>query len=226
MGNSIGGRRTAKVIKIDGETFKLKMPRRVGDVIKGYPGHVLLDSEAVKHFGIRAEPLGPDQDLKPRKVYFLVELPKFPAAATAEGNNRAPRRVRSAGLQMSARERLECLMLSRRTSSDLSLVKPRGDEGGGQSGRLGATTVKMRISRAEMARLVAESRDEKEVAEKIMRIYVGRGSGEGIKDEDAEPREKWRPGLQGGTRQSASMSHPPRRRKQVRFDGGEILPLV
>lgn len=78
MGNTIGGRRKAKVMKIDGETIKLKTPIQASEVVKDYPGYVLLDSEAVKHFGIRAKPLEPRQQLKPKKVYFLVELPKLP----------------------------------------------------------------------------------------------------------------------------------------------------
>ncbi|OMP05213.1 hypothetical protein CCACVL1_02001 [Corchorus capsularis] len=102
MGNSIGGRKKAKVMKVDGETLKLKTPIRAWDVVKDYPGHVLLDSEAVKHFGIRAKPLEPQQDLKPKKIYFLVELPKLPAD---EDYNKAPRRVRSGGIHMSAKER-------------------------------------------------------------------------------------------------------------------------
>ncbi|KAE8713371.1 pyridoxal kinase-like isoform X1 [Hibiscus syriacus] len=116
MGNSMGGRKKAKVMKIDGETIKLKTPIRAWDVVKDYPGHVLLESEAVKHYGIRAKPLEPQQDLKPKKIYFLVELQKFP-------DDKAPRRVRSGGIHMSAKDRLECLKLSRRTVSDVSMVR-------------------------------------------------------------------------------------------------------
>ena len=75
MGNAMGSKK-AKVMKIDGETFKLNTPARANDVVKDYPGHVLLDSHAVKNFGPRAKPLEPDYQLKPKKIYFLVELPK------------------------------------------------------------------------------------------------------------------------------------------------------
>ncbi|KAJ6738549.1 PLASTID MOVEMENT IMPAIRED PROTEIN [Salix koriyanagi] len=119
MGNNLGGGKTAEVMKINGETFKLRTPARVTDVVKDYPGFVLLDSEAVKHFGIRAKPLEPQQELKAKKIYFLIELPEIPEEKEA----RSTRRVRSA-IQMSAKDRLENLMLSRRSVSDLSMVRP------------------------------------------------------------------------------------------------------
>ncbi|XP_022770008.1 uncharacterized protein At1g66480 [Durio zibethinus] len=172
MGNSIGGRKKAKVMKIDGETFKLKTPIRAWDVVKDYPGHVLLDSEAVKHFGIRAKPLEPQQDLKPKKIYFLVELPKFP-------EEKAPRRVRSGGIHMSAKDRLECLMLSRRSASDVSMIRPSsslGSDGLGPGSR--GMTVKMRLPRSQMAKLVEESRDGVEVAEKILDLYMENTGGD------------------------------------------------
>lgn len=166
MGNAIGGRKKAKVMKIDGETIKFKIPIRAWDVIKDYPGYVLLDSEAVKNSGIRAKPLEPQMDLKPKKIYFLVELPKIP-------EERAPRRVRSTGIQMSAKERLECLMMSRRASSDLSRVKSvpgRGSEFGESNGPV---KLKLRLPRAQVAQLVDESRDGAEAAEKIIDLYMG-----------------------------------------------------
>ncbi|XVF71468.1 hypothetical protein PTKIN_Ptkin12aG0039800 [Pterospermum kingtungense] len=174
MGNSIGGRKKAKVMKIDGETLKLKTPIRAWDVVKDYPGHVLLDSEAVKHFGIRAKPLEPQQDLKPKKVYFLVELPKFP------DQEKAPRRARSGGIHMSAKDRLECLMLSRRSASDLSMVRPSSSVGsdGLGIGSGGLMTVKMRLPKSQMAKLVEESRDGVEVAEKILDLYMDDAGGD------------------------------------------------
>ncbi|PPE00684.1 hypothetical protein GOBAR_DD02302 [Gossypium barbadense] len=107
MGNSLGGKKMTKVMKINGETMKLKTPVRAEQVVKDYPGHVLLESEAVKHFGIRAKPLQSHQNLEPKRLYFLVELPEAP-------KERVPRRVRS-GINMSAKDRLESLMLSRRS---------------------------------------------------------------------------------------------------------------
>ncbi|XP_030536865.1 uncharacterized protein At1g66480-like [Rhodamnia argentea] len=227
MGNSLGGKRRAKVMKINGDTFKLATPVRVGDVVKDYPGHVLMDSEAVRHYGIRAKPLEPQQELKPKRVYFLVELPKFPEE---EEENKFPRRVRSAAIQMSAKDRLECLMLSRRAASDLSLARPppsRGPEGhrqppqqGGGGGGGGPLTVKMRLTRAEMARLVEESRDETEVAERIVSLCYG--------DENVlrQGGSNWTHG-HGGTREKSSSIKLPERR--VRFnptEGGEIRPEI
>ena len=188
MGNSIGGRKKAKVMKVDGETFKLKTPIRAWDVVKDYPGHVLLDSEAVKHFGIRAKPLEPQQDLKPKRIYFLVELPKFP-------EEKAPRRVRSGGIHMSAKDRLECLMLSRRSVSDLSMVTPSsglGSHGNGPASG-GMMTVKMRVPKSQMAKLVEESRDGVEVAEKILNLYMENPGGD--TDNQMQREAPRKPGL-------------------------------
>lgn len=214
-------------MKINGDTFKLETPIRVGDVVKDYPGHVLMDSEAVKHFGVRAKPLEPQQELKPKRVYFLVELPKLPEEE--EGDDKFPRRVRSAGIRMSAKDRLDCLMLSRRAASDLSLARPpHGPEAEGD-GRLprrgggggdGPLTVKMRLTRAEMARLVEESRDEKEVAERIMSLCYG---DENVLQQGGSNRTRGH----GGTREKSSSIKLPERR--VRFnptEGGEIRPEI
>ncbi|KAF5479978.1 hypothetical protein F2P56_000758 [Juglans regia] len=162
MGNSLGGRKKAKVMKINGETFKFKTPMRAWDVVKDHPGHVLLESEAVKRYGIRAKPLEPQQELKPKKIYFLVELPKFP-------EEKMPIRSQSAGIHMSAKDRLECLMLSRRTVSDLSNSRPSSSV---VSDRSGPLKVKIRLPSAQVARLVAESKDGVEVAEKILDLYM------------------------------------------------------
>ncbi|TKY47419.1 hypothetical protein E2542_SST29479 [Spatholobus suberectus] len=163
MGNAMGSKK-AKVMKIDGETFKLKTPARVNDVVKDYPGHVLLDSHAVKHFGPRAKPLEPHHELKPKKIYFLVELPKAqPEPLT--------RRVRSSGIRgMNAKDRLDFLMLSKRSVSDLTMVKhgpgPVNNNGG-------PTRLKMRLPKAQLERLMEESHDGSEVAEKIISLYMG-----------------------------------------------------
>ncbi|XP_027099501.1 uncharacterized protein At1g66480-like [Coffea eugenioides] len=169
MGNSLGGKRVAKVMKINGETIKLKTPIYAGEVVKDYPGFVLLESEAVKHFGIRAKPLEPQQELKPKGLYFLVELPKFP-----EENTKGPRRVRS-GIQMSAKDRLESLMLARRSVSDLSHLKPASivlDEQSQESSPNGAMRLKMRLPKAQVEKMMMESKDEAEAAAKIMEFCM------------------------------------------------------
>lgn len=188
MGNTIGGgRKRVKVMKINGETFKLKIPVRVSDVVKDHPGHVLLDSEAVKHFGVRAKPLEAQQELKPKKLYFLVELPKF----SEDDHHKTARRVRS-GINMSAKDRLECLMLSRRAVSDLSMVRPSSGlvSGGPEGQNSGPMRVKMRLPRAQVAKLVEESRDEVEVAEKIIGLYMENGGGGGGDGDDVVEERK------------------------------------
>ncbi|KAK8605407.1 hypothetical protein V6N13_102188 [Hibiscus sabdariffa] len=171
MGNSLGGKKMTKVMKINGETMKLKTPVTAEEVLKDHPGHVLLESEAVKHYGTRAKPLQPHQRLEPKRLYFLVVLPEAP-------KERVPRRVRS-GINMSAKDRLESLMLSRRSVSDLTLLKPtiaipEGDEEGGEGSGSGAMRVKMRLPKAEVERLMKESENEEEAAEKIMQLCMGK----------------------------------------------------
>lgn len=170
MGNNIGGRKKAKVMKINGETFKLKTPIQAFEVVKDYPGHVLLDYEAVKHFGVRAKPLEPQQVLKPKKVYFLVELPKFPE------DSKATRRVRS-GIHMSAKDRLECLMLSKRSASDFSAVRRPSSslESGGAGSDSGPVRLKMRLPKSQVAKLMEESKDGVGVAEKIIDLCMKNG---------------------------------------------------
>ncbi|KAK8480366.1 hypothetical protein V6N13_108203 [Hibiscus sabdariffa] len=184
MGNSLGGKKTTKVMKINGETTKLKTPVTAEEVLKDYPGHVLLESEAVKHYGTRAKALQSHQRLEAKRLYFLVVLHQAPKEIV-------PRRVRS-GINMSAKDRLESLMLSRRSVSDLTLLKPtiaipEGDEEGeGEGG--GAMRVKMRLPKAEVERLMKESENEREAAEKIMQLCMGK-AGNTPRGEVAEQRQ-------------------------------------
>ncbi|XP_028781482.1 uncharacterized protein At1g66480-like [Neltuma alba] len=166
MGNSLGGNKTTKVMKIDGETMKLKTPVKAGDVLKNHPGLVLLDSEAVKHYGVRAKPLEAHKDLEPKRLYFLVEPPKGTAP---------PRRVRS-GINMSARDRLENLMLARRSASDLSIMKQNSDPIGKEGSENGKVKLKLKLPKAEVEKLIRESKDEAEAAQKIMGLYVAAAS--------------------------------------------------
>ncbi|XP_021848747.1 uncharacterized protein At1g66480 [Spinacia oleracea] len=181
MGNSLGAKKTAKIMKINGETMKFKTPIQAKDVVKEYPGHVVLESDAVKHYGIRAKPLDPFNNLEPKKLYFLVELPKFPH----DHQHRVPRRVRS-GIQMSAKDRLESLMLSRRSVSDLSIMGPatrvmvdgwvhdEGDqEGVAKDNNSSGLRLRMKLPKAEVERLLSENADQDMVAEKIMALCLG-----------------------------------------------------
>ncbi|KAK2981285.1 hypothetical protein RJ640_006986 [Escallonia rubra] len=177
MGNSLGMKtKTTKVMKINGETIKLKTPVQAAEVLKDNPGYVLLEHEAVKHLGVRAKPLEFYQELKPKRLYFLVEMPKFP-------EEKGPRRVRS-GIQMSAKDRLESLMLARRSISDLSLMKPAGImlEESKRRPEMDPMRVKLRLPRAEVEKLLMQSENEAEAAQKIMQLCMannGKGVGQG-----------------------------------------------
>ncbi|XP_019182462.1 PREDICTED: uncharacterized protein At1g66480-like [Ipomoea nil] len=152
MGNNIGGgSKTAKVMKMSGETFKLRATTATAfDVLKDYPGHVLLDSESVKRSGIRAKPLETQQELRPKKVYFLVELPRFPDEERAMSGR-------------AAKDRLECLMLKRRSMSDVSAARQ-------SSG--GPVQLKIRLPRNQVEKVIGEGRDEAEVARKIFHLCL------------------------------------------------------
>lgn len=169
MGNSMGlgakNRKTTKVMKITGETFKIKTPVKAGEVVKDYPGHVLLESEAVKHYGIRAKPLGAEQNLEAKRLYFLVELPDVARKEIV------PRRVRS-GITMSAKDRLESLKLSRRSVSDLSILKPVSSSS--SMPEEGAMRLKLKLPKAEVEKLIKESNNDAEIAEKIRDLCMAK----------------------------------------------------
>lgn len=181
MGNALAGRRrAAKVMTVDGATFRYKMPAAAGAVLRGHPGHQLLESEEVRRLGVRARPLNRDAPLKPGKLYFLVQLPC--GASAAVDDPRVPRKTWSGALHVGARERLESLMLSRRTVSDVATLMPSA---AGESARPssvevgvdGAVRLRMRLPKAEVARLMKESKDAAEAAEKIMQLCVARDKG-------------------------------------------------
>ncbi|XP_006838369.2 uncharacterized protein At1g66480 [Amborella trichopoda] len=207
MGNSIGRRSTAKIMRVDGETLKLKAPVRVEDVLADHPGHVLIDYALVRELGIRAQPLGPDSLLMPRRVYFLVQKSELPPT-------RPTRRVRSAVpvAAGSAKERLDGLLLARRTVSDLS---PMVGEGGGMR-------VRMRLPKAQVVRLMEESADGSEAAERILELCMekeGREEREWKSGElvergwrSGELEKGWRPGL-GSIQENCR----PKEKRGVRF---------
>ncbi|XP_019084955.1 PREDICTED: uncharacterized protein At1g66480-like isoform X2 [Camelina sativa] len=149
MGNSLGSKKTAKVMNINGESFKLKTPVKAGTVVKDFPGYVLLESEAVRQFGIRAKPLEPHQNLESKRLYFMVELPRT-------WKERTPRRVRS-GIQISAKERLENLKLSRRSSSDLSVMKKNEEVDHDEERQVSSVTLKLPKWKVEKLRKESEN---------------------------------------------------------------------
>lgn len=165
MGNAWGGGKTAKVMKIDGQTFKLKTPVRVWEAVKDYPGYVLIESEAFKHFGIRAKPLEPQRILQPKKLYFLLEIPR---PSSRDGS--AVRRVQS-GINTTAVQRLESLMLSRRSVSDLSTIKPAAIKASDEMQEPltgGAIRLQLRLPKSQLMKLIQESKDNEEAASKII----------------------------------------------------------
>ncbi|XP_010910469.1 uncharacterized protein At1g66480 [Elaeis guineensis] len=167
MGNSIGGKkRTAKVMKIDGTTFRLKPPSQAGDVLRDHPGYTILESEEVKRLGVRARPLEPETPLKPGRLYFLVELPQ-------RLDLRVPRRAWSGALQLSAKERLESLVLSRRSVSDVTATKPSSVEAVTDGGTV---RLRVRLPKAQVAKLMEESKDSAEAAGKIMELCIAKDS--------------------------------------------------
>jgi hypothetical protein len=185
MGNSLGGKRkSAKVMQLDGSSFRVKPPAAASDVLRDHPGFQLLESEEVKLLGARARPLAPDAPLRRGRLYFLVALPR---RAPAAGNMR---RAWSGNLRVGARERLESLMLARRSTSDLSSLTPAHASASAPTSPLpsgatsplpaaaagaaggGATPVrlKMRLPRAQVEKLMGESKDPAEAAAKIMEL--------------------------------------------------------
>ncbi|KAM0905907.1 hypothetical protein ACQ4PT_016942 [Festuca glaucescens] len=175
MGNAIGGRRrrTARVMTVDGTTYKYRPPAAAAAALRDHPGHQLLESEDVRRLGVRARPLDDDAPLKPGRLYFLVALPRLA---------RAPRRTWSGPLLHvgGAGERLEKLMLSsstRRSASDVAAAmmaaSPRCSSV--EAAADGAVRLRMRLPKADVARLLEESRgDAAEAAERIMQLCVAR----------------------------------------------------
>ncbi|KAL6911437.1 hypothetical protein ACP4OV_000242 [Aristida adscensionis] len=191
MGNSIGAKRKgAKVMQLDGTSFRVKPPAAAADVLRDHPGFQLLESEEVKLLGARARPLPPDAPLRRGRLYFLVALPRRAAAAGGPGAHM--RRAWSGNLRVGARERLESLMLARRSTSDLSSLPahaasasaptsplPGGAAAGGGGGGSGAATpvrLKMRLPRAQVEKLMGESKDAAEAAAKIMELCTAMGN--------------------------------------------------
>ncbi|URE08118.1 hypothetical protein MUK42_19492 [Musa troglodytarum] len=170
MGNGLSGRkRIITVMKIDGTTLKLKAPVQAEDLLRDYPGYDLLESEAVKQLGVGARPLAPDAPMHPGKLYFLVQLPRAP-------EQRALRTAWSGGLRVSARERLENLAFTRRTMSDVS-VAGRPSRVEAEEGTDGTVRLRLRIPKAEMEKLLQESKNDTEAAEKIMVLCVAKKGG-------------------------------------------------
>lgn len=172
MGNSLGGRKkkTAKIMNIDGTSFRLKPPVSAGELLIKHPGQSLLDAAEVKSYGVRARPLAAGDPLLPGRLYFLVHLPRVPVE-----NN--PRRAFSGNLRVSAKDRLESLVLSRRAVSDLALHHgPAAAAAVAEASPTGGMRLRVRLPKADVARLVEESRDSGEAARRIMELAATVGT--------------------------------------------------
>eukprot|EP01018_Ginkgo_biloba_P037654 Gb_39534 [translate_table: standard] len=198
MGNAIissRGHGRIKVMKLDGEILKFKAPVTVGQIVGEYPNHVILHSEAVRHLGVRAKPLDECTPLKPKHLYFLVQLPKLE-------ESRAPRRVRS-GITMNAKSRLESMLLARRSVSDISVMTsstetkphltsvspPHGDQDG-------AVRLKVRLTKAQLAKLMSESQNSGETAERILDMCLSdHAQPQPEEQEEIVPENNWKPAL-------------------------------
>ncbi|CAN6217605.1 unnamed protein product [Urochloa humidicola] len=232
MGNALAGRRrAAKVMTVDGATFRYKTPAAAGAALRGHPGHQLLESEEVRRLGVRARPLDRDAPLKPGKLYFLVQIPRGGSGIAGGGDDdpRAPRKTWSSGaLHVGARERLESLMLSRRTVSDVASIMPSsaarlavaaGSAAGDspkppssvEVGADGAVRLRMRLPKAEVARLMKESKDPAEAAERIMQLCVARDQ------HGAAPPPPLAPTRSALSGRSASTTTTLKREKRTRF---------
>lgn len=182
-------------MKINGETFKITIPTTAYEVTSHHPNHLLYESQSLKQFGLRAKPLDPSHQLKPKTLYFLLQLPTLP------GNHRPLRRVCS-DLHLSASDRLECLMLSRRSVSDLQTLRfnpPRLSTDGGATKPM---QVKFRVRRVEFERLMKECKDKVEATERIVDFFArSRDNGDGGREEELF----WKMG-------SACIGKPPQKR--------------
>ncbi|GLJ50409.1 hypothetical protein SUGI_1074350 [Cryptomeria japonica] len=169
MGNAVTlsvGHRRVKVMKLDGEVLKFKPPVSVEQVLENYPNHVILHSDAVRHMGVRAIPLEESVQLRPKQLYFLVEMPKLT-------DLRAPTRVRSS-INMSAKSRLETMLLKRRSNSDIGALtcSPAvcSSSVNGENG--GPVRLQVRLSKAQFEQLESQSKNSCETAEKVLDLYL------------------------------------------------------
>lgn len=178
MGNSIGGKRKgAKVMQLDGTSFRVKPPAVAADVLRDHPGFQLLESEEVKLLGARARPLAPTRRSDAGGSTSSSRSRDAPPRAAATRLVGEPPRRR--------RERLESLMLARRSTSDLSSFPAAQASasaptsplpGSACSGAATPVRLKMRLPRAQVEKLMGESKDASEAAAKIMELCAAAGA--------------------------------------------------
>lgn len=172
-----GNSKAAKIMKINGEFFKFKVPSKVIDVTKDYPHHILLDSQDFLKFNLRAIPLSPYDDLQPRKIYLLVQLPKFPHKPNDISIQSPLRRAQSGVLESTPTARESTMVmkkkLPRRSISDLTMnTKSTADS------PVGPTRVKMRLPKAQVQKIMDSGDDDVEIAQRILRLYFQQQNGD------------------------------------------------
>ncbi|XP_057853224.2 uncharacterized protein At1g66480 [Cryptomeria japonica] len=176
MGNAAASSRTGrqvKVMKLDGEVLKFKTHITVDQLLQDYPNHVILLSDAVRHVGVRARPLEGSTQLMTKQLYFLLEMPKIEA-------------FRGPGRNMSAQSRLEAMLLARRSSSDITGLtassSPCAVSGNSSPmrGEDGSIRVKVRLSKAQLARMTLEGVNSSETAAKILDLCLNNGEPKNI----------------------------------------------
>ncbi|KAL8161142.1 hypothetical protein V2J09_012631 [Rumex salicifolius] len=163
-----GGGRKAKIMKINGEFFKFGTPAKVRDIIGKYPGHILLDSDEFRRFNLRARPLDPEFDLQPKKIYLLVELPRFPSEEDADNT---PRRSNYGETS--------------RAPENFRVSQPSASP----------VRVKVKLPKAQVERILEQTSDDAEAAGKIIDLCMdddGRAAAPDAEGkEDSERKGRW-----------------------------------
>ncbi|GLJ50385.1 hypothetical protein SUGI_1073970 [Cryptomeria japonica] len=193
MGNAIFFRRhhgRVNIMKLDGQVLKVKGPLIVNDILAYYPGYVILHSEAVRHMGVKAKPLDGSATLNAKHLYCLIQLPKV------ENHKREPKRV-SSGIPMNAKSRLESLLLTRRSISDISHIncEPSSSESSEDNG---AVRVKVRLTKAELIELMGESQESCDTVERILDSILNHEKFQQMergKEIEEEENFAWKPSL-------------------------------
>lgn len=194
MGNAIitaagaGGARKAKIMKINGEFFELGTPAKVADIIENYPGHVLLDSNEFLRFNLRARPLDPEFELQPKKIYLLVELPRFP---TAEEADYTLQRTNSAEILDDTIHPPENFGKSQVLVTDFSATaRSEAGEGPAAAAAVTPVRVKLKLPKAQVERILEQSSDDAEAAEKIIDLCMDDGGGRATEEVDTAGEEE------------------------------------
>ncbi|KAA0046959.1 protein transport protein SFT2-like [Cucumis melo var. makuwa] len=117
---------------------------------------------------------------------------------------------------MSAKDRLDLLMLSRRTMSEIAITRPSStaatvDSSAQPRFHSGPMQVKMKIPRSQVAKLMEESASEGEIAEKIINMYlkneVNTGGGSAGDVNAGQQAEHWKPSLVSSVRENSKVHH-------------------